>query len=301
MKNIFIGTGIAATLVLGAGCGSEDDPLDTLPGTLSGGGASSMPGSGSSPTSEPPPTSGEAPTSGTDGEMTGGAETETGGAEPTREVCEKYLDCIAVATPEALPGAQMGFGPNGTCWDGPPESIEQCIAACVAGLDTLRLTNLDVPQCVDCIDAAECAGELVCYEGQCVDGYCGDGIVDDDEVCDDPNDYYCEGCEFHQYLQCNPFSGKGCDPGEECIYGYNNGGTPCVQGDLPGLGDGATCDPWNGDYCGPGLTCADASLIAGCPGDGCCTLVCNTQEPDECPNGRECVPDIFYIGVCALL
>lgn len=54
-----------------------------------------------------------------------GTTTDTGGPAPTMEACEHYLDCLAVTEPAELLAAQMGFGPDGTCWDGPPESIQQ--------------------------------------------------------------------------------------------------------------------------------------------------------------------------------
>ncbi len=70
----------------------------------------------------------------------------TGGPSPM-EVCERYLDCLAVAAPSELPDAQQGYGPDGTCWQGSPETAEQCLDACRAGLEQLHGALPDEPRC----------------------------------------------------------------------------------------------------------------------------------------------------------
>lgn len=63
------------------------------------------------------------------------------------EVCEQYLDCLAKVSPGGLPEAQQGFGPDGTCWQGSPETAEQCLDACQAGLAQWHEAFPDEPNC----------------------------------------------------------------------------------------------------------------------------------------------------------
>lgn len=285
MKTIFIGTRVAAVLVLGAACGPDSDPLDTVPGTQSGAGSNS---NGTE--------SGEEPTGG----VTEGSGTETGGVALTREVCDRYLECLAVTQPGQLPAAQMGFGAEGTCWEGPPEQIEQCITACYTGLEGMHEVSPDEPNCFQCEQDADCVTGERCVMGGCYLTYCGDGVVEHDEVCDDPNDVSCVDCGAHPNLACNPFSDAGCGPGEACHFDTFSDTAQCVSGELTKLGDGAICLPGSEGYCAPGLVCVYGIYVDGCAGDRCCTPLCNTQQPDVCPDGRVCGPADMsnYVGVC---
>lgn len=275
-----------ASLVLAAPtCSPDNDPLDSL-ATSNG----TNPGSGNM--------SGDPTTGATDPTTGGSASGTTGEPAPTRADCEKYLDCVAVATPEALPAAQMGFGPDGTCWQGSIESQLQCIDACVSGLESLHQLYPDIAACAECVEDAECSAGQHCVAGQCSAPFCGDGFVDVDagEICDEgcaPS-----GCDKGPF-PCNPFTDAGCAADEQCSLDY----WTCVPDNFPPLGDGHACDPNANNFCGHGLVCADPDLINGCQSAGCCTLLCDLLAPNECPNGRVCI-DTYgagtIVGVCAL-
>lgn len=90
------------------------------------------------------PTGGASMSTATDGASTDGDAT---GGPPSMAVCEQYLDCLAEVAPDALPNAQQGFGPDGTCWQGSFETAEQCRNACAAGLAMWHETFPAEPSC----------------------------------------------------------------------------------------------------------------------------------------------------------
>ena len=121
---------------------------------------------------------------GTEGGTDTDGEPTTGGPAPTREACDHYLDCLAVVSPAELPAAQTGFGPDGSCWDGPPESIAQCIQACESSLKDLNKSNPTEPACYLCDGDEDCPQGTSCLPGECRPPNCGDGQIDDDEERD---------------------------------------------------------------------------------------------------------------------
>jgi hypothetical protein len=287
----------AVLFVLTTSACSDSDPLDSQGSGVSNGvSASNVSGGGSNGGTN----GGETEGGGTEGGTDTASEPTTGGPAPTREACDHYLDCLAVVSPAELPAAQMGFGPDGTCWDGPPESIEQCIQACVSGWEALHDNNPDEPACYLCAEDGDCAAGEACFDGDCRPAGCGNGVVDDDEVCD--GQLYCEpDCSGDG---CNPLSHAGCDGGEQCFV-FDGMDTQCLppQDGLPGLHEPCV---WTGGVdCAVGLVCAASG--AGCDPQGpsdCCTPLCNVQaEPATCPPGTECVPVELsspdnYIGFC---
>lgn len=289
-------TGILLSLALAA-CSGDKDPLDMLSTT-----ASTSTTTGGASTSSGDPSGGPEPT--------GGGSSGGGPNLPTREVCDRYLECLAVTSPQSLPDAQAGFGPDGTCWDGPPESQQQCITACQTALEDLyTIYYPDEPACALCEVAEDCGPNMMCEDGACAEVVgpgCGDGIVQPDETCDLP--YCVDDC---QSAPCNPFTHAGCAQGEECRFAWFDLqlGVDCLPKDDTLPTDGASCTYTDSsiDYCAAGLVCAPEWLINGCPDTGCCTRLCNVQEPDNCPNGRVCqmMPEFYYyesyVGVCVLL
>lgn len=292
---------VAAIGSLAVACGSNDDPLDSHGVSLSGVSDPSGGGPGGGPSGDEPGTSGDEPTGGTSGST--GADETTGGLQPTRELCDRYLECLAVTRPEELPAAQMGFGADGTCWEGPPEQISQCITACYTGIGDVHEAFPDEPKCVQCEQDTDCITGERCVYGGCYVSYCGDELVEDDEICDNiADDPYCNYDCSHQFLECNVLSNFGCEEGEHCDYGYEVGLTRCRPGEAEDLGDGALCDLQGSNHCAAGLACVPAEVLAVCAGDSCCTPLCNAQEPDDCADERVCElqPPSNYIGVCVL-
>ena len=246
---------------------------------------------------------------------TTGADSETG-TSTTHELCEQYLGCIAVASPETLPTAQMGFGEGGTCWQGSADAAQQCIEACQAGLEQYNEAYPKEPKCALCQGHDECdaaAGEL-CYLGKCTVTTCSDGIVDEMEMCDSQPgcDDDCQGPR-----ECNPLTNYGCDLMRRCevrvesVDDQPRGVPNCSQ--FPGwVAEGKPCGGEDNNLCDSGLVCADPSELPACaagPMEGCCTRLCDLAAPEACPDGTTCVPygdwadiivvdELSYIGVC---
>ncbi|MCY1009426.1 hypothetical protein OV079_28460 [Nannocystis pusilla] len=114
-------------------------------------------------------------------------DTATGAeSEEPREICDRYLVCIAAVAPSGLPAAQMGFGDDGSCWQGSDKDAQLCIDACDAGLEMYHELFPDQAKCDLCQGHDDCdqaAGEL-CYQGECTVTTCGNGVVEAEEICD---------------------------------------------------------------------------------------------------------------------
>lgn len=286
-------------LVLPTACGSGDN----LPATdAESGGTSAESGTqtSSSPTTENGVTTNDSPT----GDPLTDGSTETDGTPGLdREVCDRYLECVAVVSPGALPDAQQGFGENGTCWQGTTAEMQQCIDACQAGLVQLHMASPDEPKCALCQSNEDCEGGATCVNGECRDSFCGDGIVDPDEICDDKEfcDADCSGPST-----CSPLTGAGCNETLNCSFDFVD--PVCLDdSDLPDVGENC-----GSGYCKEGAICFSAEYCkAEFPR---CMALCNAQQnPSTCPLGQTCVAfeqlgqvDFFfppdelanYIGLC---
>ncbi|MBZ5713733.1 hypothetical protein [Nannocystis pusilla] len=120
------------TLFLAASCGDGEDPLATV---SAGMGPAGGPGGGPSGDPSGDPTDGGNTSAGTD----------TAGVD--RGICDTYLACVAAATPDALPAAEMSYGPDSPCWQGSSGAAELCLMACEQNLATLGSVYPDVPAC----------------------------------------------------------------------------------------------------------------------------------------------------------
>ena len=241
------------------------------------------------------------PTSGgpsTDATSTTGSDT---GEQDSRAICERYLACISVVAPGELPTAQMGFGSNGTCWEGSESDAQLCLDACMAGLEDFNEVFPEEKKCGLCQEHSECnmaAGEL-CHLGKCEVTTCGDGIVQADEICDSQPE--CKpSCQGPQ--PCNPMSGHGCQKlnSEVCFPRSNlQGGViaECRDPFNPIVSEDAPCG--GVDYCQLGLGCALTELYPACDAKGqagCCAPYCDLGQPNPCTAGRSCVPYLDYTG-----
>jgi hypothetical protein len=84
--------------------------------------------------------------------------------------------------------------------------------------------------------------------------------------------------------------------------------SPDASGDMGAIGD--PCEFINA--CDPGSYCADAALVPGCEGVGCCAPFCDASAEDACPSmleGTECIPFFAegeaacfrsFVGACLL-
>lgn len=167
---------LTAALVIG--CGEDRDPLDTL--TTNPTASAPVSGSGSNPSGNPgdPSTTDDD----TDGPVTQGPSTTgptsttsttddpTGGPSGNRDLCNRYIECVAVTNPGGLLDAQEDFGEASSCWTGTPADAELCITACKAGLAQGHELAPEEPACFECAGDDECdvGGGEACVDGNCV-------------------------------------------------------------------------------------------------------------------------------------
>jgi hypothetical protein len=318
-------SGSLALLLITVACGDDVDPLDTAGTSITAASISVSAGPTSASASGASSASASASASSTGGETGGETDATTGGptTEPTtggggggsKEVCERYIQCVSVTDPSGLPSAQEGFGDDSNCWSGSPQDAELCAQACQTGLNQAHASFPDEEKCHACLSDADCdvgAGER-CLLGGCSLTDCGDGLVDDVELCDGQR-----GCssDCTDGAACSPLTNVGCSGSDICI--INNGlGTECFDWEqypditLAGFNEG--CD-YDGDIyyqCEAGLMCI--SKMAGnisCNLDYCCMPLCDLAAPADCPNGFTCTsfpeladaslaePALAYVGIC---
>jgi hypothetical protein len=271
-------------------CATDKDPLDNS--STSGGHGLTF---GSSTTSSDPLTTGAAPTEAS----SGGAGSSTGGGGTGHEICDLYLGCLAATHPELLPAAQMGYGPDGSCWQGTQEQVDECLTACATGLANGHDDFPDEPSCYLCFEHSECPPGERCGAHACGVPSCGDDVVDPNEACERKYDVVCHLDCSDSDLGCNPMSNVGCSADAICTMFEGGENFGCYEPDPAPKSDGEPCELVD---CGPGLFCIGADQLKGCSGTRCCTRYCNLQLPDECPDGRVCAPSLGRkdFGACEL-
>lgn len=273
-----------------AACGGDNDP--TVTSITS---ATESASSETNPTNNPS-TNDPTNATGTGDDPTGGG-TDTGGEPASREVCDRYLECLAVTAPDALPSAQQGFGEDGTCWQGSLAEMQQCIDACTTALQQAHDFHPDEPNCALCDDNDDCPADQTCTGNECRPADCGDFNIDANEVCDDPN--YCDD-DCLGPAECGPLSGAGCGADESCV--YTMGGFQCV----PGSGGAGVEESCEEDACAEGLYCLAPTDL--CDSMICCVALCDVNGP-PCPEGKTCYPldnfggnppppELQYLGFC---
>lgn len=141
---------------------------------------------------------------------------ESGGATASdeaiaagRAACDRYLECVAATTPEAVGALLEGYGPEGTCWQTDEISaIDLCAEACAAGRANAAKLFPDAGACGECSNDDDCVGAktgprcdtktsscVACLEAaDCAEGVCepkmstcvecvGDQDCGPDEAC----------------------------------------------------------------------------------------------------------------------
>lgn len=135
-------------VLLASACGEDKDPLTTVSG-------SGVPATTGGPSGGPSGPSSESAGEST-GEPTTGEPTTGEPANTPYKVCQDYINCIAVTTPNQLPDAQAGFGEGSTCWSGTPADAELCGKACATGIEQYHDMFPEEPACDPCTLGAEC-------------------------------------------------------------------------------------------------------------------------------------------------
>jgi hypothetical protein len=152
----------------------------------------------------------------------------------SHEICDRYLACVAVTTPNGLPALQQGYGQNGTCWRGTAVEAQQCLQACAVALSQSRQAFVDKTECA-------CRADSECLEK-------------DLHVCDTITGR-CQAC--NKSSQCA--AGKSCysPVGDEAV---------CKECGQTSLGCSPLVDPVS---CNAVVACIDNSPTE-CPGNATC-------------------------------
>lgn len=209
---------------------------------------------------------------------------DSGDGDGDINLCQEFLDCVEVATPEMLSSYYLLYGPEGTCYDIAGLDEEDCWNECEALRKALALAFPDV---------AECGTPN-----------CGNGKLDADEMCDSTDG--CTGtCTYEDsYFDCSPLTQVGCDPDERCIIQFDGANVhfQCYDsGDTPHADFNEAC--MSEDSCIP--LNAVCEYREDCIDDYCCTPTCYLGETDEpfgtCPPGSQCYSlDELYGGWSAV-
>ncbi|MCY1006365.1 hypothetical protein OV079_12490 [Nannocystis pusilla] len=192
-------------------------------------------------------------------------------------MCEQYLACVAVVSPDTLPTAESTFGPAGTCWQSSPEVAQGCIDSCASSLNTFGMLYPEEAAC----GGGGTTGEPT--TGTSDSEPSGGPMTTDVGPCNDtPNQ--------PQDAACTDSSGCGCSSGKCFIVPALGGfcGECLADADC----DGGGCTPAN-LFTGGGSVCNE-----GGPGDGCQSdAVCSDPSNDVCGTLFE-VPGIITVSTC---
>jgi hypothetical protein len=242
------------SLVLGLAC-------QRLPADDDGGG-----GGGGGP-STPEPTDGETflpadddPTRGADDAN----DTEgIAGCDPVAQLgCPAGQKCTAIVSNQAIDYACVpvtgGLGPLESCTASPSDGIDDCPAgfACLADAAAAGLC------------APLCGGNSDCTQALCMPAretaipYCADDCSPFESPCPSP-------------LECR----RNADRFSCLFLGLADVGGP-----------GAVCAVTGDAGCAPGLACLPGALVPGCSTDNCCSILCDTTDPDPCASPASCLP-----------
>jgi hypothetical protein len=210
-----------------------------------------------------------------------------GSAKRPSGACAKYLECAAVADPQAFPAALAAYGAGGQCWSTPSTS-SSCDAACSKSLDLLRQSHPSEPKCNGCSSGADCGGrtpycdpsEHVCVE--CHEpSHCKTNLCFNSQ-CASCNNKPCAGLTY-----CDTNSGHcrpGCSSNSQCKSDQfcNLSTHTCVTNN-----SGRICDFTNS--CTQGDVCLLQSMSK-----GMCLAAC-AKVGDICPTA-----DAKYKSICLL-
>jgi hypothetical protein len=192
------------------------------------------------------------------------------GDENSSPSCEALIECVKAVTPEATSSTIAAYGPEGTCFDIPGITPEDCWAECDALRESLSEAYPDAPECGP--------------------PSCNNGTLEPNEECDSTSGCSATCTFLSPGLECNPVNNAGCPDDQKCVPWENV--TFCVD-KLGPLGRGESCG---------GPDCADGLLCEWCDDsqDYCCIPACYSGSTNEaygqCPAGLTCVTFPEYYG-----
>jgi hypothetical protein len=197
-------------------------------------------------------------------------DSDTGGTSSA--ACEALIACIEIVSPEAITSTIVAYGSDGTCFDLPGVTPEDCALECDALRANLAMINPDV---------AECAAPD-----------CNDGVLGLEELCDSTPG--CSAtCTFSSggEVECNLLNQTGCEDDESCWLSITGEVVVCHNQTvwMPGSNVGDSCSEL-------GSACEDFSVCTNhptCGGAPCCLATCylGATENDfgACAAGEECL------------
>jgi hypothetical protein len=279
---------LAAALLLGGGCLSDDGKGDTI--TTSAADPSTTKSATESASSTDPSSSTSADTAATD--TAAGSETDTNtdtgctflACDTTSghgdAMCDVWRDDCPSGT-KCMPWASDG----GNSWN-----VTKCAPLDpnpVKPGDPCKVEGNGLSGLDNCEAGAMCWNvNSETLEGYCV-GFC-DGSPDS-YTCAEPKTtctLYASGVLILCLPNCDPLL-QDCPDSDLCLWGGY--GFICAldaSGEAGQFGD--PCEFAN--VCDPGLICINPEYVKGCQAGGCCTPWCDVKAP-ECPGeGQECLP-----------
>jgi hypothetical protein len=257
-------------------------------------------------------TTAEPVTSSTDGPATSST-TEPSGSSSETTASPPSFDCPPAEGEQqcdlTLQDCPEGF--KCIAWDaeGDPIAIDAIVCAPIDDdpVDLYANCTNDIAACTD-----DCPGGAAClpfYDeaGTCLD-LCGeDGVCPGDQVCMTCADCWSAWC----VPTCDPLAPECPDTLDGCSLSgqFGQSAFSCGGASGPGgLGDQCVST----GECGAGLFCAELEALGpSCPDFGCCTELCDVNDPDPpCSDpAHVCVPIFIpgqalpsqeHIGICAL-
>lgn len=201
-----------------------------------------------------------------------------------RAACDRYLECVAATTPEAVGALLEGYGPEGTCWRTDEISaIELCTEACTAGRANAAKLFPDAGACGECSSDDDCMGAKT--------GPRCDTKTSSCVACLEAADCAGAVCETTKNTCVECVGDQDCGPEESCTTNKCGQQQACVPGSLRCTFEaGATleiCDDaglsWDAqtDCSAEGLSCNGAACsytaYGPCLASGDCP-----DEPDKC-------------------
>ena len=188
----------------------------------------------------------------------------------------KIVQVTGCTNDEPCPPSQRCNTLTGVCIDGRRSCTEEAQCTAIG-----RHCNLDIQQCVECVEAAHCDPGDTCVEGHCTEP--STSMCTSDPQCAPPSTV----CEAQRCVAgCGrPGSPISCGPGEFC----NTNTGRCEAGQVTCTGD-VQCSP-------PNSICESGQCIPGCTQVGglVCTggNVCNAgtgrcEPPAGCTQDSQC-------------